>query len=311
VIVRAAISVDPRSSALTIASDPLPRSLDGIPLQIKTVNINVDREGFTFNPTNCRALAIGATLSSTQGATAAASSPYRAANCAVLPFKPKFTVLTNGRTSKANGAYLHVKVVSGPGQANIGRVRVDLPKQLPSRLTTLQKACGDGVFDANPASCPAASLVGSATAATPVLNGPLRGPAYLVSHGGAAFPDLEIVLQGEGVTLVLDGNTDIKKGITSSTFNAVPDAPISTFDLLLPQGPHSVLAANLPSKARGSMCGQRLAMPTALTGQNGAVLKQTTKIAVSGCPRKRAGTRGRAGRRHTGRRRGAKAGKHR
>jgi hypothetical protein len=107
----------------------------------------------------------------------------------------------------------------------------------------------------------------------------------LVSHGGAAFPDLVVILQGEGITLRLTGLTDIKNGVTSSTFNTVPDAPIGSFELKLPTGPHSALAATLPAKAKGSLCGTSLLAPTAITGQNGAQVKQTTKIAVSGCPK--------------------------
>ncbi len=308
VIVRAAINVDRSTSALTITSDALPQTLDGIPLQIRTVNVTINREGFIFNPTNCQPMAIEGLLKSTRGATAAVSSRYQAANCATLPFKPTFTVLTQAKTSKANGAYLHVKVTSGPGQANIAKVKVELPKQLPSRLTTLQKACLAAVFDANPATCPAASVVGVATAVTPVLRSSLTGPAYLVSHGGAKFPDLEIVLQGEGITLILDGQTDIKKGVTISSFRSVPDAPVTSFDLVLPQGPHSVLAsnANLCSRVVTTtrrvrvrvggrvvyrarklhrQVGVALVMPTVITGQNGAVVKQTTRIAVSGCPK--------------------------
>jgi hypothetical protein len=255
-----------------------------VQLRIKTVNVTIDKPGFVFNPTNCSQQQVSGTLAGalpngSPGSTAVVSSPFAVTGCKNLPFKPKFTVLTQAKTSKANGAYLHVKVVSGPGQANIGKVKVDLPKQLPSRLTTLQKACIAAVFETNPANCPAGSVVGTGTAVTPVLKNILTGPAYLVSHGGAAFPDLEIVLQGEGITLDLVGNTDIKKGITSSTFKSVPDAPISTFDLVLPEGPHSALAAY------GNLCKSTLNMPTALTGQNGAVIKQTTKIAVSGCPK--------------------------
>jgi hypothetical protein len=285
VVVRARIEIDPHTSALTVISDPLPTILKGIPLQIKQVEVTIDRPGFTFNPTNCSRLPITATISSEQGASAAVSVPFQVANCATLPFKPTFTVAAQAHTSKANGASLHVRVTSGAGQANIGKVKVDLPKQLPSRLTTLQKACMDATFNANPASCPAGSVVGSATASTPVLKSPLSGPAYLVSHAGAAFPDLVIVLQGEGITLDLVGNTDIKRGITIATFNTVPDAPIWTFDLWLPEGPHSVLGANLPPKARGTLCRQALVMPTLITGQNGAAVRQATRIAVSGCPR--------------------------
>jgi hypothetical protein len=152
-------------------------------------------------------------------------------------------------------------------------------------LTTIQQACPAAVFNQNPASCPAGSNIGVATAVTPVLASPVVGPAYLVSHGGAAFPDLVLILQGEGVTVQLVGSIDIKKGVTSSAFNNVPDVPISTFDLTLPQGPHSALAANLPAKAKGSLCGQGLVMPTTITGQNGAQVKQNTKIAVTGCPK--------------------------
>jgi hypothetical protein len=300
VVVRASISVDQHTSALTIKSDPLPTALDGIPLQVKAVKVTIDRDEFMFNPTNCSRLAIAGTLSNSEGASAAVSSPFEVANCATLPFKPAFTALTQAKTSKANGASLRVKVASGAGQANIGKVKVDLPKQLPSRLTTLQKACSDATFNSNPASCPSGSLVGTATAVTPVLKTPLTGPAYLVSHAGAAFPDLVIVLQGEGITLDLVGNTDIKKGITISTFNSVPDAPVSTFDLVLPEGPHSALGANLPLKAKESLCKQSLAMPTLITGQNGAVIRQTTKIAVSGCPKRKHAKRAAARRRRSG-----------
>jgi hypothetical protein len=128
-------------------------------------------------------------------------------------------------------------------------------------------------------------VIGTGTANTPILANPITGPAYLVSHGGAAFPDLVIVFQGEGITLDLVGSIDIKHGVTSSTFASVPDAPIGSFELSLPEGPHSGLAAVVPAKAKGSLCGQTLAMPFTITGQNGAVLKQNVKIGVKGCPK--------------------------
>jgi hypothetical protein len=284
-VVRASIAVDPHTAALTVTSDPLPQALDGIPLNIRTININIDRERFMFNPTNCKAMSVAGTVASTTQTTAKIAFPFQSTNCRALAFKPKFTVITQGKTSKRNGASLHVKVVSGAGQANIAQVKVKLPIALPSRISTLQKACLDSVFEANPASCSAESVVGKATAVTPLLKNPLTGPAYIVSHAGRSFPDLEIVLQGEGITLVLTGNTDIKKGITSSSFKAVPDAPISTFDLVLPEGPHSVLTAF------GNLCAKTLNMPTQITAQNGAVIKQTTKIGIYGCPKHKAAKR--------------------
>ncbi len=113
-----------------------------------------------------------------------------------------------------------------------------------------------------------------------MLPNPLAGPAYLVSHGNRAFPDIEIVLQGEGITVDLDGLTDIKKGITKTTFESLPDSPISTFELMLPEGPHSALGPNVEYP----LCEQpSVNLPTVLTGQNGAVEKQNTKVDVTGC----------------------------
>ncbi len=252
---------------------------------MRSIAVTINRPGFTLNPTSCNVMAVNASITSTGGLTAPVSSRFQAAGCRELPFHPGFAVATQARTSKAGGASLDVKVSSGSGQANIAKVHVTLPKQLPSRLTTLQKACLASVFEANPAACPPESLVGTAVASTPLLSAPLTGPVYIVSHGSAKFPDTEVVLQGEGITLILDGNTDIKKGITTSTFNTVPDAPVSKFELTLPEGPHSILSPFLPTKAKYSMCGQSLNMPTVITGQNGAAVMQTTKIAVTGCPK--------------------------
>jgi hypothetical protein len=291
-VVRAGIYVDPNTAQISVITDPLPTILRGIPLDVRSATVTIDRAGtasnqFTFNPTNCEPLSASGTVVSTQGAAASVANRFQAANCASLPFKPGFKVSTNGGTNKKNGASLDVKVTSSVGQANIGKVLVTLPKQLPARLTTLQKACTEAAFAQNPAICPAASAVGMVTAVSPVLNVPLKGPAYLVSHGGAAFPDLVVVLQGEGVRLDLVGNTNIKKGITTSSFNAIPDAPITSFELKLPQGPHSALGANLPASAKGSFCGTKLPLPVTLTGQNGAQFKPSVKIAVSGCPKAR------------------------
>jgi hypothetical protein len=287
VIVRAKIEVNPITAALTISSDntgpyKIPTFIDGIPLQIKHVNVTINRPGFTFNPTNCNPMSITGSLSSTEGATSALSVPLQVTNCAVLHFKPAFSVSTSGKTSRAAGASLHVKLVypKAPfgSQANIRSVKVNLPKQLPSRLTTLQKACPDSTFNANPAACPAASRIGAAKATTPLLPVPLTGPVYFVSHGGAKFPELVVVLSGYGTTVQLHAETFISPaGITSSTFRTVPDVPVGTFELTLPQGKYSALAAN------GNLCKSKLAMPTAFTAQNGAVIHQSTPIGVTGC----------------------------
>jgi uncharacterized repeat protein (TIGR01451 family) len=284
VVVRSAISVDPHTAAATVTSDPLPQIRDGVPFRLRKVNVLINRPGFIFNPTNCNAQKVTATLGSAQGASAQVSSPFGVGGCGSLPFHPELTAAAGGIGSKANGTSFEVTVKSSPGQANIGKTFLQLPIALPSRLSTIQKACVAAVFEANPAGCPEGSNVGMAVAHTPVLKNPLVGPAYLVSHGNAAFPDVEFVLQGEGITLVLDGQTDIKKGITYSRFETVPDAPVSTFETVLPAGPHSALAGLAPDGGY-NLCNTTLLMPTEITGQNGAVIKQNTHIKVTGCPK--------------------------
>jgi hypothetical protein len=313
VVVRAALFIDPHTAAVKVVSDPFPRILDGVPLQLRTIQVLVDRPQFITNPTSCSEKQVLASVTSVAGTVAHVGERFQVAGCAGLRFHPDFKVATSRRTSKALGASLHVHLATGEGpvgpgsagEANIAKVDVQLPRLLPSRLTTLQKACPAAQFERDLEGCPQGAFVGSATAHTPILNAPLSGPAILVSHGGAAFPDLVLVLQGEGVTIDLVGHTNIRKGVTFSHFEAVPDAPVSSFDLTLPEGTHSVLAASKPlcrtvtvkKRISRHVHGRLvhhfkkikrhrpapLLMPTTITAQNGAVLKQNTKISVTGC----------------------------
>ena len=276
VVTRAAISVDPHSGRV-ITTSALPTIVKGVPLRLRSLSVAINRPSFLLNPTNCGTLTTDSSLTSTFNATQALSSPFQVSNCGALSFKPAFAASSSSKATKAGGASLQVNVTQGAHQANIRSVFTQLPLQLPSRLTTLQKACPEATFAANPQSCPPASNVGSATAITPVLPGALTGPAYLVSHGGAAFPDLDIVLEDAGVRVILVGNTNIKNGITTSNFATIPDVPVSSFTLTLPMGPHSALAGY------GNLCAHPLLMPTVITAQNGAQVKQTTRIAVAGC----------------------------
>jgi hypothetical protein len=165
-------------------------------------------------------------------------------------------------------------------------------------------AVPDGIlvftFDANPAKCPKASVVGSASVQTPILAGGMAGPAYLVAKNGsgtahpgesktekeeAAFPDMVLVLQGDGVRIDLTGEVFVnEKNFTSVTFRSIPDVPIRRLDLVLPEGKTSILAAS------SGLCTKRpLRMTTAITGQNGAQVKPALTVSVSGCrkPKKR------------------------
>ncbi|MGH2904926.1 MAG: hypothetical protein ACRDK7_15290, partial [Solirubrobacteraceae bacterium] len=319
VIVRGTIHVDPHTAALTVTTEPLPTVRDGVLLQIKTVNVNINRPEFVLNPTNCNPMSSTGVLASTNGLSSSSTNHFQVTNCGVLAFKPKFSASTSAHTSKAAGASLNVKL-SYPSslmgtQANLKSVKVDLPKSLPSRLTTLQKACTAKQFKTNPAGCPSESVIGHAIVHTQLLPVPLEGPAYFVSNGGEAFPNLILVLQGYGVTVDLVGDTLIKNGITSSTFASTPDVPFESFELTLPRGKYSALAANgnlchatkrvtvkkrVVLKRHGHLVRRHgkvvhvrrkvsttrpvsLAMPTAFVGQNGAEIHESTPISVTGC----------------------------
>ncbi len=284
-VVRSKVDVDPTDAHLTVVSDAFPTMLDGIPLQLQHINVLVNRPDFVFNPTSCEPMKLTGVLGSSEGASANVANPFQVTNCAALSFKPEFAVSTSAKTSRTEGASLHVSLTlpntpRGTG-ANVAKVRVSLPKQLPSPLKTLQRACTEKVFAENPSSCPKASRVGEAKVETPVLEGPLTGPAYFVSHGGAKYPELIIVLTGEdGVTVQVHGETFISKaGITTATFGTVPDVPFSNFELELPQREYPALTAN------GNLCKGTLIMPTEFLGQNGLKINQETKISVAGCPK--------------------------
>lgn len=276
VITRAKIDVDPYTARVTTTA-VLPTIVKGIPIRLRGVTVSINKQGFLLNPTNCQAMATNTTLTSTDAATQELSSPFQVGSCNLLKFKPAFKAVTSSRTSKANGASLETTLNEVPGQANVKSVKVQLPKALPSRLTTLQKACPAATFEADYRKCPPGSFVGGSRANTPTLPSKLSGPAILVSHANLAFPDLVLVMEADGVRSILVGNTDIKNGITTTTFASTPDVPVSSITVNLPIGPHSALAAN------GNLCANPLVMPTTMTGQNGTTVKQNTIIKVNTC----------------------------
>ena len=200
VVVRAKIEVDPSTAAITITSDTtgpyrIPQIIDGIPLQIKHVNVTINRPEFTFNPTNCQPQQIGGALTSSEGAVSTLHVPFQVTNCAVLGFKPIFSVSTNGKTSRAKGASLTVKLTYPKAAFRVPR-RTSGPSRWTcrsnclSRLTTFRRRAPAANSNANPLDARQTSIVGHATAITPILPVPIQGPAYFVSYGGAKFPEL-------------------------------------------------------------------------------------------------------------------------
>jgi hypothetical protein len=285
VVTRAGITVNPYTSQVIVEST-LPRIRDGVPFRIRSISVAVNKPGFMINPTNCSGFTTVSSVGSFTtlepgGPTGSAltSSPFQVSNCGALKFAPKFKANSNAKTSRTNGASLVTELTQAAGQANIKSVKVQLPRSLPSRLTTLQKACPEAVFNANPLRCGSGAFVGGAVVHTPTLPQPLRGPAILVSHANAAFPDLDLVVEDPNhLRVILVGNTNIKNSITTTTFATTPDVPVSSVRVELPIGSHSALAAF------GNICAKSLVMPTTMTSQNGKTFKQNTIINVAGCP---------------------------
>jgi hypothetical protein len=330
-VIRARIDIDPQTAALTITSDPLPQIVLGVPLRIQRASLTLDRPHFIFNPTSCETQQITAAIAGTQAARATVSNRFALSDCASLAFKPKIAASTRAGTSIDNGASLDVRVTfpkaEQGAEANLARIKVALPRQLSTRLTSLQSSCPQSTFDGDPSACPSASIVGIAQARTPVLSGKLAGPVYLVSHGRNVLPSPVVVLQSEGVTLELSGSTTIDKAnIESVVFDETPDVPLSSLELFLPEGPHSLLGASTslctPSKLltvkrhitqrvhgrtvshtvkRRERLSATLPLRSELTAHNGAVVRQTTQIAVTGC-RKQSARAVRAARRGSDRR---------
>ena len=229
-----AINVDPNTAALTITSDPLPTIIDGIPIQVKTVNVLIDRPDFVFNPTNCGPMSIGGSVTSREGSTATLQLAVPGHWLRGSRVQTAVRGLHLGENIESEGCEPDVRVSFRSGaqgaQANFAKVKIDLPKQLPSRLTTLQKACTAAIFKPTRRPVHRRPWIGVREGRSPrSLPVALAGPVYFVCHGGEAFPSLIFVLQGDGVGSISSATTFISKaGITSATLKTIPDAPFTS-----------------------------------------------------------------------------------
>lgn len=280
VIVRAALYVDRTSAAVRIVSDPLPTILAGIPLQVRMVDVTVDRPGFTFNPTSCAAMHSTARITSTEGTLATKSSLFQAVGCNALKFRPRLSlrVGSKGHTRAGTSIPLTAKVAMPRGHANLRSVTVVLPRSLNARLAVVEQACTLPEFQAG--HCSNRAKVGSALAVTPLLRDPLRGSVYLVKNSLRPLPDLVIALRGQ-VDIDVTGKVIVARGNhLTSRFDTVPDVPIKSLTLRLVSG------SNGPLGAAQNLCSQKSRRESAelrFKGQNGTVVKRSQRLKVAGC----------------------------
>ncbi len=274
VVVRAAIAVDPHDAHLTITSDDLPQIVQGIPLRLRSIEVDVNRPGFMFNPTNCSPMAVTGTVASVEGGAAPESSRFQVGDCGGLAFKPSIgTKVTGGRANTRAGKHpgLNVVVKSRKGQANLRSVALTLPRTLTLNLSSAA-ACTRAQLDAN--GCPAASRYGTARAVTPALAGPLTGPVYLVTPQGGGLPGLVVQLAGSGVHIELDAQSAIIHKRLRNTFTSIPDVPISEFDLSLDSGSGALLTPT------SGLCSGAQHSSLNMTSQNGRRVRKTVTLST-------------------------------
>jgi hypothetical protein len=284
VVVRAAIFVDKHTTALRIVSDPLPTILQGIPLQIRSVNITVDRPNFMFNPSNCSASRVAATIDSYGGAAASVSSRFQVANCASLAYNPTLSIQAGGKRHTGPRASTPLKVVlSMPkGNANNRVVDVTLPDSLNAHLAALQHPCLQADFDAD--RCGPLAKVGTASAVTPVLRDPLRGGVFFVKNPRrGSLPFMEVALRGQVPV-------DLKATIRTTPrvearFDAIPDVPITKFTLSLVMGKQG------PVGVRTDLCKASSLANAGFRAQSGKLVKASPKLKVAGCAKAKTKTK--------------------
>jgi hypothetical protein len=287
VVVRVALLVDPETAQVHAVSDPIPHVFGGALLDIRTVAVHIDRKQFSLNPTNCSAMAVGATLrggGSDPTNPAAFSSdpvsvPFQVHGCEQLGFKPKLHLRLFGGTRRSKSPRLRAVLQAREGDANISRAAVGLPHSLFLKQSSLSKICTRVQFAAN--ECPKKSVYGFARAITPLLDKPLEGPVYLRSSDNP-LPDLVAALHGQ-VDIDLAGRIDSFHGGIRTTYDTVPDVPVSKFILILPGGRKGLLV-----NSRNLCRGKKIRAIVRFKAQNGKKANQRPKLRTP-CPRKRHG----------------------
>lgn len=275
VTVRNALYVDPVTTQVTTKSDPLPQILQGVPISYRDIRINIDRPDFTVNPTSCEKTAIRAEIASVGGKVATPTSPFQVGDCGALGFKPKLAVSFKGPTHRSGHPRLRAVLKTRKGDANIRKAVVTLPKTEFLENAHIRTVCTRVQYAEG--SCPKASIYGFAKAWSPLLDEQLSGPVYLRSSNHQ-LPDLVVSLDGQ-VHIDLAGRIDSVNGRIRNTFWAVPDAPVSRFELTMQGGKKGLLVNNT------ELCRSKPTVTVEFEAQNGQVSRSAPGVRT-GCGKK-------------------------
>ena len=280
VVDRVASFVNPETAQIRAATDTIPHIRDGIPLDIRSIAVSLDRPNFIFNPTNCAPMSISATTTSLLGQSADLSSPFQASGCQSLPFKPQLKLSLKGGTRRNRFPALKAVLTAKPGEANSAAAQVILPHSEFIEQGHIRTVCTRVQFAAE--ECPAASIYGHAKVITPLLDFPEEGPVYLRSSNHL-LPDLVVALKGpafQPIEIDLDGHIDSVHSRVRTTFEVIPDAPITKFVLSMPGGKRGLLVNST------NLCKSTNHANIKLTGQNGKT-RVTRPVVSNSCPGKR------------------------
>jgi hypothetical protein len=279
---RVAAYVNPITAQINPITETIPTILHGIPLDIRSIAVALDREQFILNPTNCGPFAIAGSATSTLGLTASISSPFQAGGCSALPFEPKLRLRLKGGTRRGRFPALTATLTAKPGEANGAAARVTLPRSEFVEQAHIRTVCTRVQFAAH--ECPPGSVYGHAKVFTPLLEVPEEGPVYMRSSDHQ-LPDLVVALKGpayQPIEIDLDSRIDSVHGRVRSTFEVLPDAPISKFVLRMEGGGKGLLVNSedlCDPKARRHA-------KVDLTGQNGKAY-DTTPVVGNDCGKTR------------------------
>jgi hypothetical protein len=279
VVVRAGLYVNEMTGQITTRSDPLPTILQGIPLDVRSVTVSVDRSSFTLNPTSCELKQISGTWTSTTGATAPLRQRFQVGGCKGLPFSPKLQMSLSGATTRAKHPAFKAVLTQPQGQANLKKLSLTLPPTEFVDPNHVANPCTRPQFAAG--ACPSSSVLGKVRAFTPLLDKPLEGKIYFRANGGEReLPDAVADLNGQ-VHLISVGFVDavVRKGTEESrirtTIATVPDAPISKVIIELKGGKKHGLLVN-----SANICKSANRALVKMWGQNGKVQSSEPRIAV-------------------------------
>lgn len=260
VVVRVALQVDPRTGQTTAITDPLPQIIDGIPLRVYDIRLLFDRAGFVQSPTSCAVMKVDAEIEGPEGSKASPVNRFQLGGCRRLRFRPKLKVAIDGKGDRRRAPSLQAVVTARPGDANISGVRITFPASVADDRIQARDACPwNAVLKGN---CSRRSIYGHAVAWSPLLPGPLSGPAYATVKNGQ--PDLALTLNGQ-VSLIALGKVGSKGGRLRVAFSGLPDLPLSRIRLSLRGGSRGV------SIGKSQLCGRSRTVVGRFSAHSGSV----------------------------------------